>query len=215
MNVIDPALKGLFVMPVRSGDSTPTKWHPLLQTERLQLRVPRTSDHQSIFHNFSSDPEVTKYLQWRTHSSANEAYAFVLSARENWKGAANARDWVLVHRSFKEVIGALRLNSIGENRVSVGYVLSRYWWGQGIMFEAMTIALENASNINPKLSACALCDVENTRSQRLLYRLCFELNAVESRAIIHPNVSDQPRDCVLFVRSNSRDHGSYEAPCQR
>lgn len=39
------------------------------ETERLILRPFVESDAQSVFENWASDDEVTKYLTWPTHSS--------------------------------------------------------------------------------------------------------------------------------------------------
>jgi len=40
-----------------------------LETSRLLLRRAVTEDAQPMFDNWASDPEVTKYLRWPTHSS--------------------------------------------------------------------------------------------------------------------------------------------------
>lgn len=39
-----------------------------LHTERLTLRPFELEDAQAMFDGWASDPEVTKYLTWPTHS---------------------------------------------------------------------------------------------------------------------------------------------------
>ena len=46
-----------------------------IETERLVLRVPRVEDAQAIF-EYASDPVVTRYLSWRTHTSVADTIAF-------------------------------------------------------------------------------------------------------------------------------------------
>jgi len=44
----------------------------------------------------------------------------------------------------------------------------------------------------------AVCDVENTASARLLERVGMELEGTLRRWLVHPNVSDSPRDCLCY-----------------
>ncbi|MBR6323166.1 MAG: GNAT family N-acetyltransferase, partial [Lachnospiraceae bacterium] len=41
-----------------------------LETKRLILRPFRMEDAEAMFRNWASDPEVTKFLTWPTHKSA-------------------------------------------------------------------------------------------------------------------------------------------------
>ncbi len=41
-----------------------------IKTNRLILRPFRISDAQKMYDNWASDPEVTKFLTWPTHASA-------------------------------------------------------------------------------------------------------------------------------------------------
>jgi RimJ/RimL family protein N-acetyltransferase len=46
----------------------------------------------------------------------------------------------------------------------------------------------------------AVCDVENRASARVLERAGFELEGTLRRWMIHPNVSDEPRDALCWAR---------------
>ncbi|GET11543.1 hypothetical protein SN811_00430 [Ligilactobacillus agilis] len=41
---------------------------PILDTNRLRLRPLSVDDASEMFHNWASNPQVTKYLTWPTHS---------------------------------------------------------------------------------------------------------------------------------------------------
>lgn len=41
----------------------------LLTTKRLVLRKFKIEDAENMYHNWASDPEVTRYLTWPAHSS--------------------------------------------------------------------------------------------------------------------------------------------------
>jgi len=42
-----------------------------LETERLILRRLTASDAEAMFRNWASDPEVTRFLTWPTHTDVN------------------------------------------------------------------------------------------------------------------------------------------------
>ena len=49
-----------------------------IETERLVLRRFVIEDAENMYRNWASDPEVTKYLTWPAHSSA-EITAMILN----------------------------------------------------------------------------------------------------------------------------------------
>jgi [ribosomal protein S5]-alanine N-acetyltransferase len=45
-----------------------------------------------------------------------------------------------------------------------------------------------------------VCDVENQVSARVMEKTGFLREGVLSRWSVHPNISDEPRDCVSFAK---------------
>lgn len=43
---------------------------PILETERLILRPLIVEDAWEVFNNWTSDPEVAKFMRWSTHENA-------------------------------------------------------------------------------------------------------------------------------------------------
>ena len=56
-----------------------------IETERLLLRRPRSSDAQMIFQRYASDHEVTRYLSWPTHRSVVDTLAFLSMSDDDWR----------------------------------------------------------------------------------------------------------------------------------
>ena len=48
-----------------------------LETERLILRRFTIEDAESMFNNWASDDEVTKFLTWPTHKSIEDSKKFI------------------------------------------------------------------------------------------------------------------------------------------
>ena len=58
----------------------------ILKTKRLLLRLFGLADAEAMYRGWASDPEVTRFLTWPTHSST-EVSAKVLSEERRERGA--------------------------------------------------------------------------------------------------------------------------------
>ena len=110
---------------------------PVLYTERLMLcRI--TEDFAADMYEYSSDPEVTKYLTWSPHSSLKETerYLKVLSRKYD-DGSFN--DWGMVLKENGKFVGTCGYTSFdpAENTAELGYVLAKPYWGRGLAPEAV------------------------------------------------------------------------------
>ena len=109
-----------------------------LETDRLILRRFTEADAEAMFTNWASDPEVTKFLTWPTHTSVDVS-KYVLSM---WIPEYEKDDyyhWVITLKSRgDEPIGTIH-GLVNENTESIqaGYCLGRAFWHQGIMSEAL------------------------------------------------------------------------------
>ena len=85
------------------------------------------------------------------------------------------------------------------HRADFGYVLARAYWGNGFMPEAI-VALVDITLRPPTIYRMeATCDVENKASARALEKSGFTREGLLRRYIIHPNISPEPRDSLLYA----------------
>lgn len=109
---------------------------PPLETERLFLRKLTPADAEDIF-AYASDDQITRYLTWDTHGSLENTLGFIYYTLSRYE-RDEAGDWGIVVKATGKLVGTIgfvksdRINHYGE----IGYVLSRNYWGQGIMPEA-------------------------------------------------------------------------------
>ena len=119
---------------------------PVFETPRLILRRIRVSDYADMY-EYSSDSEVTKYLTWYPHKSLNESkeYAEYLQKRYN---DGKFFDWGIEYKGSGKFIGTCGFTTINlnNNQAEVGYVLSKGYWGQGIIPEALRVIMEFGFN---------------------------------------------------------------------
>jgi ribosomal-protein-alanine N-acetyltransferase len=170
-----------------------------LQTTRLILRPVRLDDAGPIFDGYAQDEEVTRYLVWRPHRSRDETSAYIALCLE--RPPAAGRTYVLTTRDGGAVLGAFDLWRPAPHCLEFGYVLGRPWWGLGLMTEALTEIADGASRQESVFRFAAVCDVENIGSARVMEKAGLIREGVSRRLMIHPNISDEPRDCFSYARA--------------
>ncbi|MBR6472768.1 MAG: GNAT family N-acetyltransferase, partial [Firmicutes bacterium] len=104
----------------------------LLETDRLILRQFSVDDAEAMFRNWASDPEVTKFLTWPTHTSVEVSRAVL----EDWAASYTKDDWYQWAIVLKELgnkpigsISAVHINDAADV-VHIGYCIGRNWWHQ-------------------------------------------------------------------------------------
>lgn len=109
-----------------------------IETDRLILRAFRREDGEPMFRNWASDPEVTRFLTWPTHGSAEVSGRVVGSWAERY-GEEACYQWAIELKELGEPIGSISAVKMDERTesVTVGYCIGRRWWGQGITPEAL------------------------------------------------------------------------------
>ena len=89
-----------------------------------------------MFLNWASDPEVSKYLSWDFHKSENDTMKILIQWCNEYKNL-NYFNWCITIDD--KAIGSIGIISeIKEDKLAeIGYCLSRKYWNQGIMTEAL------------------------------------------------------------------------------
>ncbi len=165
-----------------------------IETSRLKLRSPVTEDATAIFEQYAQDREVTKFMTWQPHQNVETTQHFL-------QRCINATDffWVILPKKAEKAVGMIRLQC-QNHCTSLGYVLARSYWNQGVMTEALQ-PLVNWAIIQPEIyRVWAVCDCENLASARVLEKIGMTREGVLRRWLIHPNLSDEPRDCFCYAK---------------
>jgi ribosomal-protein-alanine N-acetyltransferase len=153
-------------------------------------------DADVVFAEYANDPSVAKYMTWKPHRSVEETIAFLRRCERVW-GDGSAFPWTLRRKEDGAFVGLIEIR-VGTSAVDLGYALSRRWWRQGLMSEAVTSVVRWALAQPTIYRVSATCDVENVASARLLERVGMEREGVLRRWLIHPNLSEDPRDALCY-----------------
>ena len=114
-----------------------------IETERLVMRRFSMEDAQTMYDNWASDDDVTRYLTWPTHTDSSVT-EMVLA---NWVDSYANDDfynWAIQLKSDGQVVGSIAVVQIREHVscAEIGYCMGKAWWHQGIMSEALSAVMD-------------------------------------------------------------------------
>ena len=173
------------------------------------LRQPTLDDARAIFETYAQDTEVTRFLTWRPHSTIGETRDFLQSRLDAWRKQSGFT-WAITLLDQK-LIGAIALR-VRDFKADAGYVIARPFWNQGYATEALQ-AIVDWALAQPQIHRVwAVCDVDNRASARVLEKVGMAREGVLRRWIMHPNISDKPRDCLCYAIVKSQNWAPTSEP---
>lgn len=114
-----------------------------LDTPRLILRRAVDTDTFSMYQNWASDPLVTQFLTWPTHTSVDITHKVL----QNWIAEyqnEQVYQWMIELKDLREPIGSIGVVALNENdgMAEIGYCIGKQWWHQGITTEALSAVID-------------------------------------------------------------------------
>ena len=147
-----------------------------IETERLILRRFTLKDAVYMYYNWASDPEVTKYLTWRAHTSLKVTRDLL----EEWVpryADGGYFNWVMENKETGHAIGNISVVQLNEKVESaeIGYCMSRALWGQGYMPEALKAVMDFLFDTVGLNRVAATHDSNNPKSGRVMDKAGMKL----------------------------------------
>jgi [ribosomal protein S5]-alanine N-acetyltransferase len=152
--------------------------HPVLETERLILRPITVADADEVF-EYGSDPEVTKYMIFPTHTTLADSIMWLETVPDSF-AKRERMTFAITLKADGKFIGSSGFHDISpkHHRLMMGYVLSRNYWGNGYMTEAVREMILFAFEDMGMHRVAATCDYDNIRSARVMDRCGMTLEGV-------------------------------------
>lgn len=141
----------------------------VIETERLILRPFQIEDAEDMFNNWASDPEVTRYLTWPVHSSVEVTRTLLTDWVSHYTDGGYF-NWVMELKETGKAIGNISVVKLNENTeaADMGYCMSRAYWGQGLMPEALEAVMTYLFDVVGLNRIAACHDVNNPKSGRVM-----------------------------------------------
>jgi len=170
-----------------------------IETARLRLRTPSLDDAEAIYTTYASDSEATRYVAFPTHRSPDDARAFLRLCIAAWAGEGPFT-WVIVLRETARLAGTIDIRPQGQ-RVEIGYIIGREYWGRGYMTEAVRAVSDWVLALPEIHRVWAVCDVDNRASARVMEKSGMEREGRLRSWAVHPNIGGAgPRDFWCYSR---------------
>lgn len=169
--------------------------HPTIETTRLRLRPLDAADAQDL-HLVFGDPETMRFMDFpptRTLAESARYLAPHLFVLPDWHAT-----WALEYSATGAVIGFVNYHH-RENwnqRLEIGFCLSRDFWGRGLMREAATALLSHCFVDLGMERIEATTNPQNAAAIKLLEKLGFlrESGVLRRRQ----RVGTEFRDLVMY-----------------
>lgn len=146
-----------------------------LETERLILRPFECGDLEDFF-AYASVPGVGEMAGWPHHETIETSKMILKDFMDN------KNVFALYHKADRKVIGSLGFHDSWANHddqyrdkriCEIGYVLSKAYWGQALMPEAVKAAMDYGYN-EMNLDIIAVCHfTDNMQSRRVIEKSGF------------------------------------------
>lgn len=154
----------------------------VLETERLVLRAWKESDLEDFF-EYASVPGVGEMAGWNHHESIEDSKRVLESFIKNEDVFA------ILDKEKNKVIGSLGLHQSWANEEEefkgwklkeIGYVLSKDYWGRGLMVEAVKKVIDFCFN-DLNLDALTVSHFSfNSQSKRVIEKCGFKFVKIVS-----------------------------------
>lgn len=174
-----------------------------LETKRLILRQ-WTMDDLDDFYEYAKNPEVGPSAGWKPHEDKEFTLIILKSFIEK------DEVWAIECKENGKVIGSIGTHNDpkrrGVNAKSIGYVLSKEYWGQGIMPEAVKRVLEYLFVEESIDVATCYHYPFNVKSKRVIEKSGFKLDGILRKATMHYSGEIYDDYCYSITRQELIDN---------
>lgn len=143
-----------------------------LFTKRTQLRRIDYDDLTDMF-EYTSNPAVTRYLEWDPHSNIAQTREFIKKTINDYNTSEYSFTWGIEYIDNAKFIGVLRIYDYvpGYGKAEISYIINPDFQGRGIMSEAI-LKIFSYCFVELKLVRIqAKCSTSNSGSVKLLERI--------------------------------------------
>jgi [ribosomal protein S5]-alanine N-acetyltransferase len=164
---------------------------PKIETERLILRKITLDDAEDMY-LYASNEEVTRYVTWNTHSSLSDTIEFINTFLTQYDAP-----WGIELKENGKFIGTVHFVwwQPEHNSAEIGYVLSKEYWGKGLITEAAMAIISFGFESMNLVRIQARCFLENKGSERVMEKLGMSFEGI-SRKVMY--VKGEHKDLKVY-----------------
>jgi RimJ/RimL family protein N-acetyltransferase len=149
-----------------------------IMTTRLKMRDFTEEDWMSV-HEYASDPEVTRYVDWGPNSEEDTTNFLKRALESQLSIPRESYELAVVLKKENILIGGGRISVSDPRRREgfIGYVLNRKYWGRGYATELAEALLAFGFKELGLHRIYATCDIDNTASAHVMEKIGMQREA--------------------------------------
>lgn len=169
-----------------------------IETKRLILRKFTMDDAQNMYDNWANDARVTKYLQWKPHENIDVTKNILIDWIKSYE-RLDYYQWAIVYKENMQAIGAISIVGFSDLHkwCEIGYCLSRNYWNNGIMTEALKAVIDFCFSKIGFNRVHAFHHAENRASGRVMLKSGMKYEGRLSQ--YHTNTQGEFVDCDMYA----------------
>lgn len=172
-----------------------------LSSKRITLRAFTLDDKDSLFNNWGTDKEITKYMLWKNYESIDDAISSINYYLECYENNSNFRQYAITLNDTGELVGQISFTlSKKHESAEIAYLISRDYQGNGYMKESIELLIDYLFNEVGVTRISAEVMIENIPSIKLLKKLYFEEEGKEQ--LKYKKKDGLFSDVILFALIN-------------
>lgn len=178
-----------------------------IETKRLILRRFTLEDAEDMFNGWCNDPEVSRYLTWPPHGNVEVTRNILKDWISNYENG-DYFNWAMELKETGKIVGNISVVKIREEIASadIGYCMSRAYWGQGFMPEALKAVMGYLFEVVGMNRVAASHDVKNPKSGRVMEKAGMKLEGTLRQAGLNmQGVCDEVWHSMLKIEWNNID----------
>lgn len=166
-----------------------------IETARLVLWRLELTDSEMMFHNWTGDDKVTRFLRWNTHKTIDDTKSMIQQWINNYQYDSTYY-WGMYLKNG-EMIGSIGITIISEYdfKGELGYKIGSHWWNQGYASEAAAEVVNYMFHNTDIERIGSFCSVENVASRKVMEKIGMRYEVTLRH---YYKTRDGFHDCVFY-----------------
>lgn len=157
----------------------------------------RKEDQQAV-HEYSSDPEVTRYMNWGPNNEQDTINFIQKSIASKSEQPRTDFTFAVILKSENKLIGScgIYMSNSDQREGFIGYIFSRSFWGEGYATETAAALIKFGFNVLKLHRIFSTCDPQNLVSAHVLEKV-----GMQKEGCLRQNywIRGKWRDSLLFA----------------
>ena len=158
-----------------------------IETKRLLLRPFLELDAQAMYDNWASRSDNLLHVTWDAHESPEVTQQSIARWVENYQNMDFYKWAICLKETPEQVLGDISVVDRDDtvNACEVGYILSKDYWGQGLMTEALKAVLNYLLQDADFNRVAAKFVTANPASGRVMAKAGMSYEGTFRQAVLH------------------------------